>query len=208
MARYKAESHELDLLGKNYRLTVFKSTMVLNRKAWQVSVTPKVKGKPQHRLWLDAEHGITLKSEVMGEDGTTIAFMAVTELKFLKPKEVPESLFEAPSKRLSRGASKQLTKQQAESKWEISLPDALPFGFVLERVEEVSLPRKLSSLHAIYTDGLTRLSLFVLPSNFSPSLSPSRVSMVRKHLGRQVLLLVGSIDRSLLERIVSSFQPK
>ncbi|MFN3420595.1 MAG: sigma-E factor regulatory protein RseB domain-containing protein [Armatimonadota bacterium] len=195
----------LDLLGRNYRLTVLKPTAVLNRKAWQISVTPKVKGKPQHRFWLDAEHGITLKGEVMGEDGTPIAFMAVTELKFLKPREIPKSLFEAPPKRLSRGESKQLTKQQAESKWEINLPNALPFGFVLERVEEVSLPRNLSALHAVYTDGLTRLSLFILPSNFSLSLSPSRVSMVRKRLGRQVLLLVGSIDKSLLERIVSSF---
>ncbi len=198
----------LDLLGKNYRLTVLRSTTVLNRKAWQISVTPKVKGKPQHRLWLDAEHGIILKGEVMGEGGTTVAFMAVTDLKFLKPKEVPESLFEVPLKKMSRSEAKQLTKQQAESKWKISLPDALPFGFVLERIEEVSLPRNLSALHAVYTDGLTRLSLFVLPSNFNPSLSPSRVSMVRKHLGRQVLLLVGSIDKSLLERIVSSFQPK
>lgn len=195
----------LDLLGKNYRLTVLRSTTVLNRKAWQISVTPKVKGKPQHRLWLDAEHGIILKGEVMGKDETTIAFMAVTELKFLRPKEIPKSLFEMPSKKMSRSDSKQLTKQQAEGKWGIGLPDALPFGFVLERVEEVSLLRNLSALHAVYTDGLTRLSLFILPANFNPSLSPSRVSMVRKHLGRWFLLLVGNIDKSLLEQIASSF---
>jgi negative regulator of sigma E activity len=198
----------LDLLGKNYRLKVLRSTMVLNRKAWQISVTPKVKGKPQHRLWLDAEHGIILKGEVIGKDETAIAFMAVTELKFLKPKEVPQKLFEVPPKGMSKSGSKQLTKQQAESKWGISLSVALPFGFVLERVEEVSLPRNLSALHAVYTDGLTRLSLFVLPSNFNPSLSPSRVSMVKKHLGRRILLAVGDIDKSLLERIVGSFQPK
>lgn len=195
----------LDLLTKNYRLTVLKSTTVLNRKAWQISVTPKVKGKPQYRFWLDAGYGIILKGEVTGSDGTPIAFMAATDLKFLKPKEPPRSLFEVPSKKLSRSEPKPLTKHQAKSKWEVNLPDSLPFGFVLERIEEVSLPKNLSALHAIYSDGLARLSLFVLPPNFNPSLSPSRVLMVRKRLGKQVLLIVGNIDRSLLERIANSF---
>jgi len=75
----------------------------------------------------------------------------------------------------------------------------------LERVEEVELPKNLRTLHAVYTDGLTKISLFVLPSNLKPSLGASRISVVRKPLGKRVLLVVGSVDKSLLERIANSF---
>ncbi len=195
----------LDLLSKNYRLTVLGSTAVLGRKAWQVAISPKVKGKPHHKFWLDAEHGIILKGEISDERDVPIAFMSVTELKFLNPKEVSHRLFATPVKVAATKSQKQLTKVQAQNEWSLNLPDSLPFGFLLERVEEVELPKNLRTLHAVYTDGLTKISLFVLPSNLKPSLGASRISVVRKPLGKRVLLVVGSVDKSLLERIANSF---
>jgi len=195
----------LDLLGKNYRLAVLKSTTVLGHKAWQVAIDPKVKGKPRYRFWLEARYGIILKGEVLDEKGEPAAFMSVTELKFLNPHEVPKDMFSVPASRFGAKAARQLTKPQAQSKWSVRLPDKLPFGFDLERVEEVALPKNSPALHAVYSDGLTKVSLFVLPSNLKPSLSAGRVSVVRKGLGKRVLLVVGGIDKSLLERIADSF---
>ncbi len=195
----------LDLLSKNYRLTVLGATSVLGRKAWQVAISPKVKGKPHHKFWLDAEHGIILKGEISDERDVPIAFMSVTDLKFLSQKEVPRLLFTPPVKAAATKSQKQLTKVQAQNKWSLKLPDSLPFGFVLERVEEVDLPKNLRTLHAVYSDGLTKISLFVLPSNLKPSLGSSRVSIVQKPLGKRALLVVGGIDKNLLELIANSF---
>lgn len=195
----------LDLLSNNYHLTVLGSTSVLGRKAWQVEISPKVKGKPHHKFWLDAEYSIILKGEVSDEKGVPIAFMSVTELKFLNPKEVPNHLFSPTTKAMATKNPKPLTKIQAQNEWSLKLPDSLPFGFVLERVEEVELPKNLRALHAVYSDGLTKISLFVLPSTMKPSLRASRVSIVQKPLGKRVLLVVGGIDKSLLERIANLF---
>ncbi len=197
----------LDLLSKNYHLKVSGSTLVLGRKAWQVAIAPKVKGKLHHKFWLDAEHGIFLKGEVSSEKGSPIAFMAVTELKFLKPDEIPHDLFVMPkeAKKSVTKSPKQLTKLQAQRDWSLKLPDSLPFGFVLERIEEATLPKNLRTLHAVYSDGLTKISLFLLPSHRKFSLSESRASVIRKPMGKQVLLIVGNIDKSLLEGIAKSF---
>lgn len=194
----------LDLLSENYRLTVLGATTVVGRKAWQIAIVPKVKGKPHHKFWIDSEHGVILKGEVLDEKGLPIAFMSVTELEFLAPTKFPTSLFSVP-KEAATNSPKQLTKLQAQSDWSVRLPDKLPFGFVLERVEELVLPKKLSVLHAVYSDGLMRISLFVLPSDLKPSLGAPRVSVVRKLLGKRVLLLVGNIDENLLERIAGEF---
>jgi hypothetical protein len=197
----------LDLLSQNYRLEVVKPATVLNRKAWLVEITPKLKGKPKHLLWLDAEHGIVLKGELLGSDKNPIAFMTVTELKFLKPNEVDQKMFAPPKKLVTdKVASFPLTKEEAARRWTVSLPDKLPFGFRLERIEETALTQKRPTLHAIYTDGLIRVSLFVLPIGQDFPVSVSRLPVVRWKQKGRTFLLVGNLDRSLLERLRRSFE--
>lgn len=195
----------LGLLSKNYRLTFLKETTLLGRKVWQIAVEPKIEGKLHHKFWLDAENGIALKAEVADEKGSPIAFMSVTELKFLNPKEIPNDFFSVPAKGAVAKSPAQLTKTQAQRIWEIRLPENLPFGFALERIEEIMLPKDFPALHAVYTDGLTKISLFVLPKDIRLPLKASRVSVVKKPLGKQVLLVVGSIDKNLLDKIADKF---
>ncbi|MCS7264248.1 MAG: hypothetical protein NZ805_05385 [Armatimonadetes bacterium] len=197
-------SANLELLSKNYRLTVLGSTEVLGRKAWKIEIVPKVKGKFHHKFWLDSEHGIILKGVVSDEKGVPIALMTVSELEFLEPNKVKDGLFSAPKKQKTN-SPKQMTKIQAQSKWSIKLPDNLPFGFVLEKIEELELPKDSSALHALYTDGLMRISLFALPSDIKPSLGSSRVAIVRKKMGEKFLLIMGNINKRLLERIANEF---
>jgi len=198
---------QLDLLSQNYWLEVVKPATVLNRKAWLVEITPKLKGKPKHLLWLDAEHGIALKGELVGSDKTPIAFMTVTELKFLKPNDVDQKMFAPPKKLVTnKVASFPLTKEEATKRWAVGLPDKLPFGFRLERVEEAALTKKRPTLHAIYTDGLIRVSLFVLPIGQDLPVTVSRLPVVRWRQKGRTFLLVGSLDKILLERLRQSFE--
>ena len=197
----------LDLLSQNYQLELVRSATVLNRKAWLVEITPKVKGKPKHLLWLDAEHGIVLKGELVGSNKTPIAFMTVTELKFLKPSKVDQNMFVPPKKSVTtKFASFPLTKEEAMRRWAVTLPDKLPFGFRLERVEEAALAQKRPTLHAIYTDGLIRVSLFVLPKGQDFPVAVSRLPVARWKQKGRTFLLVGNLDKSLLERLQRSFE--
>ncbi len=195
----------LNSLSQNYDLKVLKPMSVINRKGWLVAITPKVKGKPHFRFVLDAEHGIPLKGELLSGGETPVAFMAVTELKILKPSEIDPKLFSAPKQRLSsRNYPKPLSKPEAQRKWSVRLPDRLPFGFAFERVEEVPLLKKSPVLHAVYSDGLTRISLFILPKGQKiPSVS-TRVKAFSGRINGRTFLLLGSVSERLLRQIATS----
>ena len=201
-------SLQVHLLSRNYRLSAPVAVTLLGRKAWRVEVVPKSKGKPYHRFWLDAQHGILLRTETYRADGTPWAFMTVTELRFLTPREVPSRLFAPPAKRPPR-ITRTLTPAQAQRQWSTPLPARLPAGFVCERVEEVRLPKTAPFLHARYTDGLILVSLFVVASDEDDEDEPpivlpterARLPVIRWRANGHTCYLVGSVSRPLLHRI-------
>ncbi len=205
---------QVDLLTRNYRLSVPLSITLLGRKAWRVDVIPKVAGKPHHRFWLDAQHGILLRMETFRPDGTPIAFMTVTELQFLSPSKISLSLFVVPKK--SAGHLPQvrsLSRSEAQKWWALSLPETLPAGFAFSGAEEVTLPRhRRPFLHARYADGLILVSLFAIAEDGDEEeeepllLSPAsaRLPVVRWKARDRVCYLVGGISRPLLHRLAKT----
>jgi len=194
-----------DLLRRNYRLSKPRPVTVLNRKAWLVEVQPRAKGKPHHRFWLDAEHGIVLKHELHRSDGMPLAFTIVTDLHFLPHKRIPASLFAVPRK-ARKSEVRLLSADELQQRWHIRLPNKLPFGFVLEQVEEASVRLRQPVLHATYTDGLLYLSLFALSGDLTFPLPFSRFPMERWRKGGYTFLLIGGVDKPLLKQIAASLR--
>jgi outer membrane lipoprotein-sorting protein len=206
---------QVDLLARNYRLSAPAPATLLGRKAWRVDVTPKVAGKPHHRFWLDAEHGILLRMETFRPDGTPIAFMTVTELHFLNPSAISPSLFTVPKKAARRSPQvRPLSRPEAQKRWSLVLPATLPAGFAFSGAEEVTLPHyRRPFLHARYADGLVLVSLFVVSEEGEGAeseepllLSPTstRLPVVRWKMRERVCYLIGGVSRPLLHRLAKA----
>lgn len=210
---------QVDLLTRNYRLSVPVPATLLGRKVWRVDVTPKGSGKPRHRFWLDAEHGILLRMETSRPDGTPIAFMTVTELRFLDPSKISPSLFAVPKNSTGRLPQvRSLSRLEAQKRWSLSLPETLPAGFTFSGAEEVTLPHhRRPFLHARYGDGLMLVSLFVLAGEGEEEeteepllLSPTatRLPVVRWKTQERVCYLIGGVSRPLLHRLARTLSQK
>jgi outer membrane lipoprotein-sorting protein len=152
------QSH-LELLLRNYHLTLEDVETVAARRARRIRIEPRHAGNPSKRTWLDLETGVPLRSELFASSGRRVSTMQY--LEFRPERSLPAQLFQVPE-----GASASSLIQHPESgvqsavrlSFEPAQPRYLPRGYVLDR-ESRSRRDGVEMSRARYTDGLNVLSL-------------------------------------------------
>ena len=215
---------EVELMLKNYRLTLSGTEKRAGRAVWVVEISPRVHGKPTQRIWIDQETNVLLESRRFWEKGV---FAVLSRYTRFEPKEsLPDELFELktePGVQVDEHGLDpdylSFEEMRRATGKTFNFPQALPGGFVFESADFFDVQAQ-AVRQARYTDGLASLSLFQtnrpvsLPKDASPeaALPPhpgdfglaSTGHVLRFKRGRLHYTLLGDVSEELLSVIAAS----
>ena len=149
-------------LNKFYNLSVNGTDRVANRVTTRVVVDPRDVYRYGHRLWVDRDTGLLLKSELMNAQGRAIEEIVYTSVNF--PSDIPDALLEPniSTKGFARLANEEGVRERGNKDdpgWEAAwLPDGfIPNDTSSTFVSNTNMPVE----HLVFTDGLALFSVFV-----------------------------------------------
>ena len=130
-----------------YELSLGLQDRVAGRNSQVLNILPKDEYRYGYRLWLDADSGLLLKSDLVDLDGRILEQVMFTSLEIL------EQGAKAPKGKVSTPPP---AAKIVESSWKIS---EIPQGFELIEVKPAAANRGVE--HLIYSDGLASVSVFI-----------------------------------------------
>ncbi|HEY9150601.1 MAG TPA: MucB/RseB C-terminal domain-containing protein [Gammaproteobacteria bacterium] len=157
---------DLERLTRYYEIRVDGEDRVIGRLARVIAVQPRDPYRYGHRLWLDVESDLMLKSMVQDEQGRTVEQMMFTELELpatildsdLQPALSGQDFTWKDHRDEGPGAAVDLS----DLHWEIG---ELPPGFQLKHHNRYTSPDHFDQLeHLVYGDGLATISVYIEPA--------------------------------------------
>lgn len=157
------------------------------------------------KICVDLKTSLPLKSVTHDARGRVVEQFAFTEVNFgnLKDKKLlrPEYRNSLPL-----GAAVMVRAEKSGPE----VVTGLPSGFRLLRYSERQIPgHEHLAVHYIYSDGLTKLSLFVEPGkadNRPVMEGPAGVGVVSRQLGDHIVTLVGDMPKQGLETTIAGIR--
>ncbi len=151
---------QISKLKNQYRFLLDKTEMVAGRNTQKIVIVPGDRYRYGHRLWIDSETGLLLKTHLVDDRGnlleqfmfTEIEFMESIPEKLLKPRVVGESYtwYEAEQNNDA--------DTDSESGW---VATKLPAGFNSDMSRSHNMPNKKLVRHLVFSDGLASVSIFI-----------------------------------------------
>lgn len=154
---------DLTSLRGYYDFVVADGGRVAGRGSRSLIIRSKDAFRYGYRLWLDQEHGLLLKSELVSNDGQVVERLMFTDLRvydaipdaLLKPDVVGKEytwVEDEDTDQLDSGR---------DSPWRVA---RLPQGFMLSHRARQHLPAVAMLVdHFVYTDGLAWISVYIEP---------------------------------------------
>ncbi|HGJ64598.1 TPA: DUF4367 domain-containing protein [bacterium] len=169
------------LLLRNYKVGVFNGGSVAGRDTYLIEITPKQQNRPSRKLWIDAEKGIPLKSELYDTQKVLRRLIAYSKIDF--NSAIDDKLFKNPrrfwdTRKRPPGPKGEeiwnynqskvdINKLREKTQFDIVVIEQLPGGFALQSINTIEID-KAKNAHLKYSDGLTALSVFQSPFDRPP----------------------------------------
>ncbi len=157
---------DLERLTRYYKIRVDGEDRVIGRLARVIAVQPRDPYRYGHRLWLDVESDLMLKSMVQDEQGRTVEQMMFTELEL--PATIPDGDLQPALSgqgftwKDHRDEGPGAAVALSDLHWEIG---ELPPGFQLEHHNRYTSPEHFDQQeHLVYGDGLATISVYIEPN--------------------------------------------
>lgn len=154
---------KIDHLLANYTFSLRGEEKVAGQWARQLVIKPKDNFRYGHRLWIDKQTGLLLKTHLINEQGHLVEQFMFTHIKYLKqvPKEllqpsIDSTKFERFESNDFQSKVKAVTPPVA---WKVT---KLPPGFKRDYQRRVKMPsNRLPSNQLVFSDGLASISVFI-----------------------------------------------
>lgn len=164
------DEHSLAKIDKNYLVNQSGEARVAGFRTFAIQFQPKDNLRYGHRMWVDSNSGLLLKSEVIDERGEIVEQYAFTQLtvggnidrSWITPDQMGQGKTgAAPPARQPHDSEHPGRKAAAApaSGWQV---DAMPDGF--GKIAELRRPihnRTGSAIQMVYSDGLASISVFI-----------------------------------------------
>ena len=154
---------KLDHLKAQYSFVLQGEEKIAGQWAHQLIVKPKDKYRYGHRLWIDKNTGLLLKTQLINEQGKLVEQFMFTHIKYMK--QVPDKLLRSSidSAKFDRFESddiKSKTKSLSPAvAWQVT---KLPPGFKPDHQRQLKMPTsKTASNQLVFSDGLASISVFI-----------------------------------------------
>lgn len=201
---------QLDMIKDQYTFSLDRQEKIAGQHAQKIVIKPRDTYRYGHRLWVDANTGLLLKTQLVNEKEDLLEQFMFTEIEFLDT--VPEKLLQ-PSIR-----SEEYTWYEAQDdkdggmddksagKWSIT---TLPAGFSNDMQRRHRMPNKTAVEQLVYSDGLASVSVFIEKHKaHSPNITgASRMGAVNaygKKLNNYHVTVVGEVPSATVRLIGES----
>ena len=207
---------QMNLIFKNYDVTIKPSADFLRQKTVLLSFIPKVKNRPSIRIVLNRDTFFLLKLQKISPDGKLLQQSYFKNLLFgpvLDPvlfTILPDEI-DSTQTGFSQNFAAVDSLRKALS-FPIVLPDWIPEGFQLKASRLLRF-RKKEFAQLIFSDGLSTLTLFEKKTR--PKFSRKKLPIFSFHMGiwqasqnfgRTSVVLFGDITKGTLGKMLQSFK--
>ena len=199
-----------------YEARVVGEDRVAGRRAQVLMMRPRDDWRFPQRLWADSHTGLMLRADVLGTQGVVLESSAFSDVQ-IDAKPERESVL-GPMKQLQGWrvvpVQPMVTQLQAEG-WGVN---KLPTGFrlvgVIKRPLGVEATEVVSSqiLHAVFSDGLARVSVFIEPREGGPQRQPLLTQMgathtlMKPHSERWWVTVMGDVPSATLKQFHAALE--
>jgi len=148
-------------LDSYYTLLLGERNRIAGHAAQLVVVKPKDEYRYGYRLWVGADSGLLLKSDMVDGDGNAVEQIMFTQINVRS--EIPDAELEPAVSgkefKWFMDPGERSTAMPADGHWQVM---HLPAGFVLAQHRKHHLPAsKMPVDHRVYTDGLATVSVYI-----------------------------------------------
>jgi sigma-E factor negative regulatory protein RseB len=159
----RAFTRSLDGIGDVYRMAFHGLDRIADREAVRLAVMPEDEDRYGYRLWIDAETGLLLRSELVDRNSARLEIFQFATLDVGGP--IDAGIFELSAaegsviSHLTLGPHPQPRIEDGEMRWEAAW---LPAGFAMASWDIRRTPSTLKSINTLmYSDGLAAFSVFI-----------------------------------------------
>lgn len=153
----------IELLTGQYTFVVDKQEKVAGQRAQRIVIRPNDNYRYGHRLWVDVETGLLLKSQLLDENNNLLEQFMFTEIEFMD--KIPEDLLQP------QATGPEYTWYETETvddKPDDNLPNnwdvkSLPSGFGQDSARSHHKADNITVEQLIFSDGLASVSVFIEP---------------------------------------------
>ncbi len=199
-------SGRLEDLRRFYDFSLPFEDRVAGRPAQVLQITPKDAFRFGHRLWLDREHGLILRSQVLDRQGHIHEQLMFTSVAFLP--QVGDALFRPflKGRRLVMREKEQGPGIRKPSPWKVTW---LPAGFAPVSQRMRRSPAGTWREQRVFSDGLAAVSVFIEAAEAPRRLGPSSVGAIRtyrRYADGHLITVVGEVPEVTVRRIAESIR--
>ncbi|MCB1742988.1 MAG: MucB/RseB C-terminal domain-containing protein [Gammaproteobacteria bacterium] len=142
-----------------YHLDVQDGGRVADRETTLVSVLPRDKNRYGHRLFLDKQTGLLLRSQLLTPDLMTLEDFMYASIAILPAVDDDLLRPHLEGRSYAMSTTEVAAEAPLEAKWRVKW---LPPGFEMaERVRDQGMVPEMPVEHHVYSDGLSSISVFV-----------------------------------------------
>lgn len=204
-------SDELTALNQNYLISDVGQGTVAGYNAQILLFKPKDNLRYSHKLWINTDTGLLLKSTVLSERGQVVEQYAFTQLKI--GGDLDRSAL-VPAKSAAKVAVEPVKANPPKSSVYKSgwVADAIPPGFTKMTEVQRPMPGKHAPVtQIVYTDGLSAISVFIEPVDSDEDdveglSSRGAVNMYHKVVDKQLYTVVGEVPPRTVMQVLDSIR--
>ncbi len=202
----------IDHLKDQYEFKLASRERVAGQTAQKITIDPIDQFRYGHRLWVDVDTGLLLKTHLIDERGQLLEQFMFTDIEFRD--EIPEDMlkpgvqgqnytwYEAEDNTHEH----QTSHKDMADHWKVS---QMPAGFMHDMQRDHHMPNKTAVKHMVFSDGLASVSVFIEKRNKqSPNLvDASRMGAVNaygKELNEYSVTAVGEVPQATVKMISES----
>lgn len=219
ITKLESAQHILSALPANftdfkqyYAFSIIGQDRVAGRSALIVAVEPKDMFRYGYRFWLDAEHALMLKSQMLGKDGEPIEQLMFTALDVVSdiPMSSLKPAFKGAHMTLTDGKGEEKEMDlQASTAWQfVKMPDGFkPTGHNTRQLESGGGPVQ----HFVLSDGLASVSVYIEKLNLGKKqfIGASYMGAVNVHgtiINTHQVTVVGEVPAATVKMVAESIQ--
>jgi len=207
----RLRTEDLDSVPPQYRARSGVDTRIAGREAHGIELEPVDGYRYGVRLWIDHEHGLLLRSELLNTDGGVLERLLFTELDVVEHVDADTFEFDLDGyARVDEFMSPAGDGGDGPGLW---LDPELPPGFDLVAVN--TRPRGdgngVARQHAVFSDGLASLSMFIDANVEGEGVLRGQADRgalrVRsRRLGGYRVTLIGAVPQTTLDFLFASLE--
>ena len=147
-------------LKSQYRFMLDKKESVAGRSSQKIVIVPSDRYRYGHRLWIDNETGLLLKTHLVDERGQLLEQFMFTEIEFMDsiPDELLKPRIIGDAYTWYEAEQAEDTETSSDSGW---VAKNLPAGFNTDMDRSHNMPNKKLVRHLVFSDGLASVSIFI-----------------------------------------------